>query len=573
MDAFTSFADAFHDHFSRDPNVCVSLGVAAHLDELPDPTLAGVEVRLAEARELLARLDGIDGIDRASLSFDQDLDLDLARLALEAEIWKDSYTFNGHTRLAQLPTAGDDIGDGIFMMFINDPRPAEERLANITARIAEVPGYVEGLLGRLSTPVKRWVDIDLEKVGELPSLFATLQGWADEVGYKGAAELSSAREAACAALESYRERLAALPTTTQIHAGHEAARRIIANNGIDLSLDELHGIARDFLSETNGALEELRGRLVAKYGLAPETTVEELHAFLNARYRVKVAGDDMDAVLDRYRRERGRILAFIEERDLFPVFEDQDMLILRTPRFMEPSIPAGAMVSPAPFRPGTKTSLVYLTLSPELLDEHTELGIPMMMVHEGIPGHHLQLATAATHSSVIRRHMSSMDQAEGWTTMLEDYMLDVGYMGELSDEARFSGKRDISRIGARVAIDLFLMTGDRTFLDVGVPCDTSSDDPFVAAGNLLQAVTGFVTPRVQAELNWYSIERGYPLSYLSGNRLVWALKRDVAAAQKGRLEGMALDREFHRVFLQSGNMPVRFLRRVFEERGLLSTAR
>ncbi len=133
-----------------------------------------------------------------------------------------------------------------------------------------------------------------------------------------------------------------------------------------------------------------------------------------------------------------------------------------------------------------------------------------------------------------------MHHAEGWTTMLEDYMLDMGYMGELTDEARFVGKRDISRIGARVAIDLFFMTGEKDFIDIGVPCDLSSDDPFEAAGNLLTAVTGFVPGRVQAELNWYSQERGYPFSYLTGNRMVWDLKRDVAAASG--LSGVELDR-------------------------------
>ena len=91
-----------------------------------------------------------------------------------------------------------------------------------------------------------------------------------------------------------------------------------------------------------------------------------------------------------------------------------------------------------------------------------------MMIHEGIPGHHLQLATASTHPSIVRRHFEAMEHAEGWTTMLEDYMLDQGYMGELTDEARFSGKRDISRLGARTAIDLFFMSGNKDFLDLGL---------------------------------------------------------------------------------------------------------
>ena len=167
------------------------------------------------------------------------------------------------------------------------------------------------------------------------------------------------------------------------------------------------------------------------------------------------------------------------------------MKIMQTPAFMAPSIPAGAMVSPPPFREGIKTSMVYLTLSEELLAEHTVLSIPSMMIHEGIPGHHLQLATAANHPSLVRRHCNAMEQAEGWTTMLEDYMLDIGYMGDLAAEVRFCAKRDICRIGARVAIDLYFMTGDKIYLDVGIELDVSSDDPFVNAGKLLQNVRFF----------------------------------------------------------------------------------
>lgn len=201
------------------------------------------------------------------------------------------------------------------------------------------------------------------------------------------------------------------------------------------------------------------------------------------------------------------------------------------------------------------------------------------MIHEGIPGHHLQLSTAAQHPSWIRRHVSANDHAEGWTTMLEDYMLDLGYMGDLAEEARFCAKRDLSRIGARVAIDLFFMTGERDYLDVGLGIERGQPDPFVAAGELLAAVTGFTPGRVHAELSWYSLERGYPLSYLTGYRLVERLRADVHANQRARalrgdrgaLDADGIDRSFFAHYLSSGNMPLSFLRRVFREEGLVSS--
>jgi uncharacterized protein (DUF885 family) len=567
MTDFDAFSGDFHRHFTADANACVFLGVSQRLGELPDPSLAWADSQVASARSLLGRLEAIS---REGLSFDQRLDLDIARLELERDIHGHTCTFNGARTRQQFPRAGDAIGDGIFLLFANDPRPDEERLADVTARLERVPEYLAELLRVLERPVERWVAMDQEQIDGLPTLFDTLVDWAEKVGWADRRRLTEARAGALTALRSYGERLSQLPTTTAFSVGEAEARVVLKTLGIEMSPDELRRAATEFLASTGEIIEELRGRLAARYDLDATATAEEVQVFLSRRFAVERPTGSLDDILDRYRAERDRVLAFVCQRDLFPIFDEQQIEILRTPSFMLPSIPAGAMMPPAPFREGTATSLVYLTLSDELLEEHTELSIPGMMLHEGIPGHHLQFATAFRHPSVIRKHGDSLHHGEGWTTMLEDYMLDVGYMGELADEARFIAKRDISRLGARAGIDLAFMTGDRSYLGVGVDCDLASDDLFEAAGNLLQEVTGFSDGRVQSELNWYSQQRGYPLSYLTGNRLVLELKRDLIDYNAGRLEGPDLDRVFHRIYLESGSMPISLLRRVFAHEGLLA---
>jgi uncharacterized protein (DUF885 family) len=563
---YRSFVDQFHAHRSTNPNQCVQLGVSQRLDELPDPSLAAGESRVRTAQHLLRELEHIP---TALLEFDDRLDLDLAQLLLDAEIFDQRYQFNERNTARQQPRAGDEIGDGIFMLSVADPRPAGERLSDITGRIEEIPNYLSALLVRLERPVQRWVQIDLEKVRELPTLLGNMQSWAEAEGWPDLDRLRRANSAAREALAGYAHGLEALPTTQAFHVGTATAERIIQLRGIEQSPDQLHAIARKFLSETQAEIEALRARLVRKYSLREDTSRTELHQFLNQRFRVQISDGNFGQVLDRYRSEHERLLGFIRERDLFPLPEDHALQILATPGFMRPSIPAGAMAPPAPFRKGTPTSLIFLTLSEELLDEHTELSIPIMMVHEGVPGHHLQLASASKHPSTIRRHVMANDHAEGWTTLLEDYMLDRGYLSDLADEARFCAKRDLCRIGARVAIDLYFMTGERDYLEVGVASSSRHADPFAAAGELLQNVTGFTPARVQAELNWYSLERGYPLSYLTGYHLVSRLRADLHAAQLARRSAEQTDRLFFERYLKSGNMPLSFLRRVFQHDGLL----
>ncbi len=561
MTTYQSLCDDYLQLLALDPNTCVHLGLDKQLDKLPDPSLE----HLAKTRDMALQLRGrAERLASTLEDFDQRLDAELIALTAQQYELDCELSFNGLLQAQQMPRAGDEISSGIFLLFTNDPRPADDRLRNITARLQQVPGYLEGVLARLDTPVARWVDIDLETIDGLPDLFATIVSWAGKESFAGLDELREVVTKANAALQKYSQQLRALSTTTAFSIGAQSAQALLDARGLELSLVQIHGIAVEFVQRTRLEIESLRRSLAGKYDLAEDIPVSELQEFLAERYAVDVGAGNFDGVIDLYRDTAAQIQTFIEARDLFPIPGQQAMHIMRTPDFMTPVIPAGAMMPPPALREGTRTSQVYLTLSEELMAEHTQLGVPVMMVHEGIPGHHLQLASATLHASPVRRTFSANEHAEGWTTMLEDYMLDQGLMGELVDEARFMAKLDISRIGARVAIDLYFMTGESAYLDIGYDLKFDDSDAFVNAAELLIAATGFTPGRAQAELNWYSLERGYPLSYLVGNHQVWRLKRDYQKAMADKLSAVEIDRSFHRIYLASGNMPVAKLRSVFE---------
>jgi len=110
-------------------------------------------------------------------------------------------------------------------------------------------------------------------------------------------------------------------------------------------------------------------------------------------------------------------------------------------------------------------------------------------------------------------------------------------------------KRDVARLGARVAIDLYFMSGDKSYLEIGSDFDRDLEDPFELAKSLLISICGFSDARADGELNWYSMERGYPMTYLIGNKLIKDLKTKL---------GMP-DKEFHQFILKQGNIPLSFL--------------
>ncbi len=565
MPSFTHISEQFKQYVLADADTSMGLGHDAHLGQLGDPSLAHMHKRTEQAKTLLKTLQSIESND-----FDESLDLDLMSRYLQHENFFSELQLQGRPQRCRQPNGVDGISAGIFQLFVNDERSSELRLNDILSRLLQAPDYLIKENEVISEPIERWRDIELEQGEGLPDLFATILDWANQEQYSQLTQLQTAIEHCNLALSGYLKQLKNKKTLTHFDIGLDKVNELLAIRQIPYSPAQLTKMARDFMENTQVLLNELTAKLCDKYQLPKNTSEPELHEYLNEKFAAKIENGNLSSVLDYYSQQVASINTFVTDKKLFSVPAQQDMKIMQTPGFLEPVIPAGAMWPPLALREGKKTSLVYLTLKADQLAEHTALGIPVMMIHEGIPGHHLQFATAAQHPSFIRRIFSANEHAEGWTTMLEDYMLDVGYIEDaLVDEVRFIAKREMSRLVARVGIDLYFMSRDKSYLDVGLDLKFDSEDVFENAAKLLKTATGFTDGRVQAELNWYSTEQSYPLSYLTGNRMVWQLKTDIKADNKKDLNTLELDQDFHEVYLTSGCMPVESLRSVFKNLGYL----
>ncbi len=562
---FKSIEEEFKQYILSDADLNMALGCSDFLGQLGDPSLKYSNQRQQQAKELLEKMQVC-----TTKSFDESLDLELMIRSIEQDLFFDKLEQHGIAQRRRKPNGVDGISAGIFQLFVNDERSARERLDNILTRLEQSPNYLRVEADVIAEPITRWLQIEVTQGEGLPSLFETIRDWAKQENYPKLMELESAINDTNVALSEYLKDLNERETIDEFTIGEDKVNELLAIRNIHYSPAQLTAMAKDFMGNTRVLLTDLTLKLNGNYGLDEQTSQSELQEHLNHVFAAKLKDGKIESVLDYYYSEMDSIQSFISKWELFDIPSAQDMKIMQTPTFLEPVIPAGAMWPPLALREGKKTSLVYLTLKEDELAEHTELGIPVMMIHEGIPGHHLQFATAAQHTSFVRRIFGANEHAEGWTTMLEDYMLDQGYVNkELVDEVRFIAKREMSRLVARVGIDLYFMTGNKDYLDVGLDLEFDSLDPFVNAAKLLKEATGFTDGRVQAELNWYSTEQSYPLSYLTGNRLVWKLKEDITQTNKKNLDSKEIDQAFHRIYLESGCMPVNNLRNVFEELGFL----
>jgi uncharacterized protein (DUF885 family) len=128
------------------------------------------------------------------------------------------------------------------------------------------------------------------------------------------------------------------------------------------------------------------------------------------------------------------IKAFIAGHDILRLPDPDACRIIEMPEFQRGN--TTAFLNPAP--PLDPKASSYYAVSPppshwdtrrqtSYLEEYNSRMLHILSIHEGYPGHYVQLEYSNRHPSQIRRVLSSGVFAEGWAVYTEQMMLDQGY--------------------------------------------------------------------------------------------------------------------------------------------------
>jgi uncharacterized protein (DUF885 family) len=177
--------------------------------------------------------------------------------------------------------------------------------------------------------------------------------------------------------------------------------------------------------------------------------------------------------------------------------------------------------------------------------------------HEGVPGHHLQIAQVRYLADTLTRFQrvlaGSSGHAEGWALYAERLMGELGYLDDPAYELGMLRAQAMRAVRVVVDIGLHLqlrIPDDERYL----PGETWTPEialPFVIERSHFPA--DFMASEVDRYLGW----PGQAISYKVGER-VWLAARDAVKAR----EGAAFDlKEFHRRALDLGPMGLAQLQR------------
>ena len=524
------FRRALIDH----PAFATFVGIHTEDDRLGDGTRDAIESELAADRTHLA---AVEAIDPAGLSatgrFERDLEIHNVRRSI--------FDTDVHRVWERRSTAIDGVGDALFAIFARHFAPLPERLDSMTARLEAVPEYLDEHRTRATAaPVRLWQQLEIESVGDIPSLF-------DEIVAAGPGVLAEPEQRRLErASARAKEAVAAYGTwlrgtmhdaTDDWQLGRERFDELVQLRAFDgLDADAILEIGERQLAENKAA------RISAAREVDP--TVDE-PAVVDRLKNDHPA--TFDEALAAYRDVMIRSRRYLIEKQIVTVPPDERIQVIATPEYLRNVLPFAAYFEPPKFD-ANPDGIYVVTPSvgddPNAMREHNYSSISNTSIHEAYPGHHLQLSVASRHPSLTRLITEAPEFTEGWGMYSEQMMREQGF--DAAPNFRLNMYTDAIWRACRIILDVRMHRGEMTV------------DEAIA---FLIRHTSFEEANARAEVHRYTYTPTYQLSYLLGKVLLLQLRSD----EQLRLGSHFRLMDFHDTLLRNGSLPISFHRRLLAE--------
>ncbi len=428
MADFHTLANAtVDDLLELNPEEATTLGDHRFDDRLADRSLAGGE---AAVRRLRARQQELEAVDTGGL--DKESQVDAAVLAnqlaerifryeeLHAPSW-DPLVYNP--------------GDGLFGLLSQKTQPAEVRLRSLCGRLEAIPELVDLAHRQLANPPHIHTETAIQQHPGVVKLVRDdvdrLVSQVSDIFLRG--RVAKAQQQALAAWESFGRYLEDSLDSAQgdFRLGE---RRFAEKLHLDLhspfSPDEVLRRANAHLEALTAELAEAAGELVGGEGTQEEVIRRALDQVAEQR-------PDNQTILTEARTSLDELTAAVGASGMFTVPEDPyDLEVV--PEFMRGT--ASAYCMPAgPFEEGAHSKVMIAPTpddwSPDRVDSfYREINssmLVMLMAHEAMPGHVMQLAKARAFRgpTKVRAAFYNGPFVEGWACQAERIIGELGLGG------------------------------------------------------------------------------------------------------------------------------------------------
>ena len=422
------------------PVNATSLGDHRFDHDLDDVSATGYERRAALAHELLGE---VQALDQAELSRANQVDAHLLASELQYEIWRIE-------KLAEWrwnPLVYTEItGNSVYLLIARDFAPLPDRLRSVTARLNELPRFLEQTRESLvparvpqihaETAVKQNTGIlTLIDQQVVPQMSVLPQG--DQAALRTA--IAHARTA-IAQHQIWLEKKLLPGAKGDFRLGadlYDAKLRFALDS--PLTRAEIRTRAQDELVRTRAEMYGIARTVLQNQPnappLPPEPTPDEQQTAIAAALELAYAQQPpRDQVFDTARRDFDQTSAFVLAHDLVTLYDDP-LEIIPMPEFQR-GVALAYCDPPGPLDQGQKTFFVISPIPDDWTDtqvqsflrEYNTRSIANLTIHEAMPGHYLQLMHANRYRSPLRAVLASGSFIEGWAVYTERMMVEQGFM-------------------------------------------------------------------------------------------------------------------------------------------------
>ncbi|MFE5036510.1 DUF885 domain-containing protein [Streptomyces sp. NPDC056683] len=538
-------ADTFVDELiALDPITGTFLGDKESSGRLPDNSPAGAETLARLQRDTLAKLDEAERQPGA----DSDIERRCARLLRE----RLSASLAVHEADESLRSVSNlsSAAHAVRQVFTVTPTATEEDWTAVAERLRAVPAALEGYRQSLELGLERKLyggpRATATFVGQLGEWADTGDGtgWFEQFAASGPealrTELDTAARSATEAVVALRDWMRdvyepAIEGAPDVVGRERYARWVRYFNGTDLDLDEAYAYG---WSEYHRLLGEMKAE--AEKVLPGAATPWAALAHL----------DEQGTHIEGVDEVRGWLQAVMDEA--IEKLDGTHFDLAERVRRVESRIaPPGSAAAPYYTPPSDDFSRPGITWLPTMGQTRFPVyDLVSTWYHEGVPGHHLQLAQWKHVAENLSRYQASVGMvsanAEGWALYAERLMDELGF---LTDPERRLGYLDAQMMrAARVIIDIGM------HLELTIPDDSPFHPGERWTPALAQEFFGTHSSRpadfVESELTRYLSMPGQAIGYKLGER-AWLLGREQARERRGA--GFDL-KSWHMAALSQGSL-------------------
>ena len=301
----------------------------------------------------------------------------------------------------------------------------------------------------------------------------------------------------------------------------------------EMTADEIHAIG---LAEVDRIQSEMLD-IFAAQGYDPSLGIKALFDELGKEERFFYP--DTDQGREQILKDYATIIEEIEAgmAEAFNIKPSAGIVVKRVPEFSEATAP-GAYYN-GPSRDGSRPGTFYANLYD--IRATPKYGMRTLAYHEGVPGHHFQIAIKTELEDVpeFRKEAGFTAYSEGWALYAERLAWEMGFQDDPYDNL------------GRLQAELFRAV--RLVVDTGIHAKRWTRER--AIGYMLEN-TGNAESDVISEIERYIVMPGQATAYKVGMMELLRLRQEARDALGDQFD----IRDFHDVVLKNGALPLTALR-------------